>query len=244
MKTLALFCLLTLPALAVEQQPSGDTSRPGLIGRLKDIEPLYTPDEKQSGENHFQPKTLQSPVFKISDPKINKSKLSKTSFYGIDGYGSRFVFVCDISGSMMGPKFTRLMQELRKAISKLPSNAKFYIIFFGDTHFPLFCPNTVHQMVPATAANKMKVQNWLSKVAISGGTYAFNAIKMAFKMEPDTMFLLSDGVFSDHLEVANAFDSIRGQKSTRVHTVSIGQPSNFLRRIAEFNNGTYQEILQ
>ena len=180
----------------------------------------------------------------MGDRGLNESQQSKTSFYGIDATGSRFAFVCDISGSMEGMKFIRLMQQLQTAINKLPPKAKFYIIFFGDTHFPLFYPNTVHQMVPATAANKMKVQNWLSKVVISGGTYAFNAIKMAFKMEPDTMFLLSDGVFSDHLEVANAFDSIRGQKTTRVHTVSIGQPSNFLRRIAEFNNGTYQEILQ
>ena len=66
----------------------------------------------------------------IGDRGLNESQQSKTSFYGIDATGSRFAFVCDISGSMEGMKFIRLMQQLQTAINKLPTKSKFLYHFF------------------------------------------------------------------------------------------------------------------
>ncbi|MAI95046.1 MAG: hypothetical protein CME45_08540 [Halieaceae bacterium] len=111
---------------AAEQQPPGQTAPPGLIGRLKDVEPL-----NKSGE-----KPLQN-TYSEGDRGTNEGTHSELSFYGITSVGSRIAFVCDISGSMGGDKFIKLKDELLNSVSQLSPETQFYVIFFqiSFTHF-------------------------------------------------------------------------------------------------------------
>ena len=46
--------------------------------------------------------------------KTGTGSSATTSFYGVRGTGNRFAFVCDVSGSMSGAPFQRLMRELQE----------------------------------------------------------------------------------------------------------------------------------
>ena len=64
--------------------------------------------------------------------KTSTNISATTSFYGVRGTGNRFAFVCDVSGSMDGAPFQRLMRELQESITRLPPHAQFYVVFFND----------------------------------------------------------------------------------------------------------------
>lgn len=174
--------------------------------------------------------------------KTGTGNSATTSFYGVRGTGNRFAFVCDVSGSMSGAPFQRLMRELQESITRLPPYAQFYVVFFNDDVFPLYWPQSVATMVPAVAANKARLQAWMSHVTPGGSTYAFEAIHAAFNVRPDTIFLLTDGSFSDEMQVMEAFKSMGQQRPVSVHTVSIGRSSVVLQQIAGMNRGLYREV--
>ena len=82
----------------------------------------------------------------------------------------------------------------------------------------------------------------MSHVSPGGSTYAFEAILAAFNVRPDTIFLLTDGAFSDEIQVMEAFKSMGQQRLVSVHTVSIGRSSVVLQQIAGMNRGLYREV--
>ena len=174
--------------------------------------------------------------------KTGTGNSATTSFYGVRGTGNRFAFVCDVSGSMRGAPFQRLLRELQESITRLPPHAQFYVVFFNENVFPLYWPQSVATTVPAIAAHKARLQTWMSLVSPEGETYAFEAIKTAFNVNPDTIFLLSDGAFDDEMQVMNAFKSMGQQRPISVHTVSIGRSSFVLQQIAGMNRGLYREV--
>lgn len=176
------------------------------------------------------------------DGKTGTGNSAATSFYGIRGIGNRFAFVCDVSGSMDGAPFYRLMRELQESITRLPPHAQFYVIFFNDDVYPLYWPEPAATMVPAIAANKARLLAWMTQVSPDGNTYAFEAINTAFNLKPDTIFLLTDGAFTDEMQVMEAFKSMGQQRPVSVHTVSIGRASFVLQQIAQMNRGLYREV--
>ena len=174
--------------------------------------------------------------------KTSTGNSATTSFYGVRGTGNRFAFVCDVSGSMRGAPFQRLLRELQESITRLPPHAQFYVVFFNENVFPLYWPQSVATTVPAIATHKARLQTWMSQVNPEGETYAFEAINTAFNVNPDTIFLLSDGAFDDEMQVMNAFKSMGQQRPISVHTVSIGRSSFVLQQIAGMNRGLYREV--
>ena len=174
--------------------------------------------------------------------KTGTGNSATTSFYGVRGMGNRFAFVCDVSGSMRGAPFQRLLRELQESITRLPPHAQFYVVFFNENVFPLYWPQSVATTVPAITSNKARLQTWMSRVSPEGETYAFEAINMAFNVNPDTIFLLTDGTFDDEMQVMAAFKSMGQQRPISVHTVSIGRSSFVLQQIAGMNRGLYREV--
>jgi hypothetical protein len=143
---------------------------------------------------------------------------------------------------MRGAPFQRLLRELQESITRLPPHAQFYVVFFNENVFPLYWPQSVATTVPAITSNKARLQTWMSRVSPEGETYAFEAINMAFNVNPDTIFLLTDGAFDDEMQVMAAFKSMGQQRPISVHTVSIGRSSFVLQQIAGMNRGLYREV--
>jgi hypothetical protein len=170
---------------------------------------------------------------------------AETSFFGSKSSGRRFVFVVDNSSSMDGAKFRRTLEELMLAVGKLNEQQDFYVIFFSDQAYPLFYPTPAKSLVPANSENKEKLLRWVQKVYLVGQTRGSAAMKLAFALEPDVIYLLSDGEFAD-----NTVLETLGQKTTKikVHTVGINlfpgsQQELAFQTIARQFYGTYRNVI-
>jgi len=162
----------------------------------------------------------------------------KASFFGIEAQGGRFVYVVDRSGSMSGPKLQAAKEELIRSITALEHTMEFYIIFYDSRSFTMHAPG----MVPATERNRQKHLGWVQEIGPGGGTDPTDAMKTALALEPDAVWLLSDGLF--HEQVCGVIRSANPGARVQIHTIAFyddaGEP--VLRRIAEENRGTYRFV--
>ena len=173
-------------------------------------------------------------------------------FFGVVARGDRFVYVVDCSGSMIGEKFDAARHEVLRSAHNLLAYQKFYVIFFSDEAYPMFSdPVSGRQnaqatqpesaALPAEDANLERLRAWIQGFSIQGGTDPRQAMIAALELQPDAIFMLTDGAFE-----AQTVDVIRQRNDKRVaiHTIAFkdrsGEP--LLRRIAEENGGEYRYV--
>ncbi len=161
------------------------------------------------------------------------------SFFGIAARGGTFVYVVDCSGSMTGDKMRAAADELIRSLTALDREKQFFIIFFNDNHRPM----PADKPAKATEPNKRNLIEWVNHNALpGGGTDPRSAMLLALSLQPDAIWLLSDGLFDE-----NACEVIRAANPggrVVVHTIAffenIGEP--VLKRIAEENRGIYRFV--
>lgn len=132
--------------------------------------------------------------------EASESKVAPVSidFFGTRAFGHRFVFVLDISYSMDargGERFDRAVEELLRSVSQLRSNQSYFVFLFCWSTQPIFYDST-HQYVPAVPGHAKKLRRWLQDVRLGPGTDPRRALSLAREMNPDAIFLLSDGHFN------------------------------------------------
>lgn len=155
-----------------------------------------------------------------------------------EGRGTKFVYVIDFSGSMNGARLAAAKAELIDSIENLHRSMEFYVIFFDEHYETMPEPG----MVKATQENLDRAIRWIESMSARGGTDPTGAMMKALDLNPHTIFLLSDGIFS-----ATICESIRkanadGQVS--ICTIAFHDRSGeaVLRRIAEENHGDYRFV--
>lgn len=134
----------------------------------------------------------------IRAPRDEKQRGAE--FYGIHAEGNSFVFIVDRSNSMNGLKLREAKTELMYALRRLSPEQTFYVIFFaGNSEFMHWGPwaEPEPKPVPATLENLAKVEAWVSTVQVQPWTNPFDGVKFALTLEPDAIFLLTDGEFTD-----------------------------------------------
>ena len=160
------------------------------------------------------------------------------NFYGIDADGIDFVFVVDMSGSMEGSRFRRAKNELRRSIQALSPTQRFFIIFFSDDAWPM----PAEGMIEASEKNLAATRRWLKYAACQGGTNPLPALIDAIHLEPDAIFLLSDGKFDP--ETAAQVDLSQPSPPVPIHTVGFasreGEP--MLKAISQISGGKYRYV--
>lgn len=191
--------------------------------------------------------TLTSGAYK---PDAVRSK-SKATFFGAEAFGNRFVFVIDSSGSMRGPRWVALCRELIRALQSLSPDQEFFIISFDSSAHPMFglVPQRGAFLNP-TPDNVANVLNWLVTFQLGGKTYPSSAVGIAMQLEPDAIFLLSDGEISDgtvqDLRFWNHKNDKEGVVKTLIpiHTVLLHSEIGFstLQTIANENSGTFTPV--
>ena len=98
------------------------------------------------------------------------------------------------------------------------------------------------------ARARSSARAYVQKKAAFGGTNLHAALLAAFKDdEVDTIFLLSDGEpsvgkITDVLELRALVANQNRVAQIRIHTISVGRSSAFLRGLAEDSGGTYLEV--
>ena len=179
-----------------------------------------------------------APSDAVAQPAVKTS----SSFFGSETVASSFAFVIDNSASMTNGRFETALNELHKTVVKMTSEQSFYVVFYSDTAYHMFHPQPVKKLIPATARNKKALFDWLWTVELCFRTNGVEAIQSAFDVNPDTIYVLGDGAFTD--KVIERFAK-PGQDKIKLHTLGMevkGKDVADFRRLAQANGGTYNDV--
>ncbi|HBE68665.1 MAG TPA: hypothetical protein DDW52_11015, partial [Planctomycetaceae bacterium] len=123
------------------------------------------------------------------------------------------------------------------------------VIFFNRKLSPMVLDGTepASTFVYATPENLAKTRRWIETVDIGIGAPPNNALEFAIELEPDAVYLLTDGVtkvdVAAHLQEINRTESLFGEPRvlTPIHPIAYYslEGQQLLRRIAAENNGKF-----
>jgi hypothetical protein len=174
---------------------------------------------------------------------------AKTSVFGAEGEGSKFVYVFDRSSSMSGYSGRPLAaakSELYASLGNLGSVHQFQLIFYNERPQVLnpYKPQPPRLMFGDDQSKKL-ASRFIAGIEARGGTRHMDALKLALGMRPDVMFFLTDALEpplspSQLKEVAR----LNGRVGATIHSIHFGSgPAvggvNFLHRLAEQSGGRY-----
>lgn len=160
------------------------------------------------------------------------------SFYGVAATGKSFVFVVDVSGSMEGKRFGRARNELRRSIQALARDKEYFVVLFNHRAIPM--PS--QGLLASNSENLRATKKWLHDVVCGGDTDPQDALQIAIDLEPDAIFLLSDGQFQ--IELDEKRGTYPDKRQIPIHTIGfvnrVGEPT--LKSIAKRTGGMYRFV--
>jgi hypothetical protein len=142
----------------------------------------------------------------------------KSNFIGLGGNAKKIAYVCDASGSMLN-MFDSLRVELRKSIEYLKPIQSFNVVFFQDQGFRAADQNV---LIMGNPENKRKVYDFLDKMFVRGETNPIPALEAVAKMQPELIYLLTDGDFSGpgNQAVIDFCKKRFGDTKTKINTIA------------------------
>ena len=153
---------------------------------------------------------------------------SGVKFFGLESTGNRFVFVVDSSGSMSDERrYERAVRELARSLKMLTTKQQFLVILYNTEIYPMLgMKEDQIRMIPATRTNKNRVLSWLGKQNPQSQTSPKAAMAISLKLQPSSIYFLSDGEFHDHttflLENFNVDNESAGFKKIPINTITLG----------------------
>jgi hypothetical protein len=168
-----------------------------------------------------------------------------TEFFGAREHGRSFAYVIDCSGSMASRNSLEVAKrQLLASLNQLPPDALFSVIFYNLRARIFADPSGQQGLMPATTANKVRVQSQLQTVAPDGGTDHMVALRTALGLKPEVIFFLTDADLMTNNEVNEVLAEARG---CRIQAVEFGRGTDLgmetpLRRLATTTGGTYRYI--
>ncbi len=237
-----LHVLPTLEASELEHVASASFSNLESLDRST----MELDDRLRSESQQARRATIQA---QAASSKNNKTGLevSGAKFYGIEAQGEKFVFVVDSSTSMIGQRWSSAKKELIRSIQSLGSKQQFFVICFDLEPKPIFGNQPPkNKFMNPDSRTVSRVRNWLKQVVNGSDTRPAGALEMALAMEPDAIFLLSDGEIRDHsIMLLQALNHDQERNTlVPIHTVSLFSNSGqyTLMQIAKENNGTFRRV--
>lgn len=166
-----------------------------------------------------------------------------TEVFGVKGTGSRFVYVFDRSKSMEGYEGRPLIaarQALLNSLQSLQSNHQFQIIFYND-EVTIFNAGSITSLHNATDENKVLATEFVNSIRGDRGTDHLKALKQAFNLGPDVIFLLTDA--EGGFTVAELREAAAANRSgATINAIEFGERrggDRSLESLARQNGGTY-----
>ena len=164
------------------------------------------------------------------------------TFFGTKTAATTVVFVVDNSNSMTGGRFETALDALMRAVEGLGPKQQFYVIFYSDSAYGMFHPQTAPGLVAASADNKEKLRAWLYTVEMCLQTRGEDAMNRALALNPDVINILGDGAFTDKTE---ALMTAPHSRRTVIHTFGMRvdpRGEKQLSAIATANGGTFHPV--
>lgn len=190
----------------------------------------------------FEPESMQR--IKLQRPH---------QYYGIDIHAKRMMFIIDHSGSMRNywggySRLQRAKHELIKAITDLPEDAKFGIIFYHTS-----VRQWRNRLLPADEENKREAIQFVKKLGLGDKTNTYGALRHSLEFDDDleAVFVLTDGrptVGQIVAPMAIVNDVLHRNRFRHLNfnTIGIavqGPTEAFLRRLAEESNGEFRQAM-
>ncbi len=175
------------------------------------------------------------------------------AFFGLPA-GQKTVYLIDASGSLIDT-LPYAVAEVRRAVATLAPDQSFAVVFFRGGEIVEAPPMGLQ---PATRRNIQQTLAWLDpragRLTANGRTNAPVALAHALSYEPDTVFLLSDGVVglrdprADRRQLIQMTERVR--RRPRLHTVQFIDPDPLASRgrmgtlelLASLNNGQHRFV--
>jgi hypothetical protein len=169
-------------------------------------------------------------------------------FFGVEARGTRFAYICDISGSMdqgVGVGEVRridiLKTELGKSLQALLENAYFFVALFSTDTKPM---GGRSEWVSATDAGKQWAKRTVPLIAAEGATEPVAAFKLVFRMRPrpDAIYFMTDGEFNE--DYVNDISRLNAEWRIPIHCITLvsREGEKVMRKIAEQSGGTYVHV--
>lgn len=184
-----------------------------------------------------------------------RSGSARGSFFGIDAGGHEFVYVLDMSGSMKGRRFDRASEELMRSVEQLGPHQNFYVLLFSSGTLQLFGGSEyLPKPVGATTENKERLEKWLTTSFKGGGTDPREALRIAMRMNPSAIFMLSDGEFNGQEQQkqeqllggnADAFSIVAAASyKTPIHSIAFEdrRSRENMKRLADMTEGEFRFV--
>jgi len=201
-------------------------------------DPLAPPPAPEEGEGGGEGRRRYAHETEEPDKPTNY-------WFGIPVQGTRTVFCCDVSASMRY-KLPLAYDQLGRAVKGLPSTALFEVVFFNEWVLPWR-----QRLSRADPVTKELLVRHLPGIEIKSYTNLFDALELALSLEPDEVFLISDGEPNRGRKILPrdilAELARVNTRKVKVHAVSVVRTVDghdhvpLLRQVAEATGGSYQE---
>ncbi len=192
------------------------------------------------------PRLAQAPATSGGEGSYGPPGDGQTSVrvFGVEGKGTRFVYVFDRSSSMEGPPLATAKQQLIQSLASLASVHQFHIIFFNQHIRHSDLSGGGRRTAFATDRNKQLAKRFVGGVTADGGTDRLPALRAAVQMRPDVIFFLTDADDPMPASELQEIAELNRRAGVSISTIEFGrgpakQPKNFLSELARITGGQY-----
>jgi hypothetical protein len=169
---------------------------------------------------------------------------AKTSVFGVEGRGTKFVYLFDRSASMDGAPLSAAKKQLIESLKSLDGVHQFQIIFFNSTTQIFDAAGTGKRIVFASDRNKQLAWNFVGGITADGGTDRMVALRDALAMGPNVIFFLTDADDPMSPTELAEVDRLNHRAATKICVIEFGRGPmapqyNFLMQLARETGGKY-----
>jgi hypothetical protein len=211
---------------------------------VPEVTPVDAPAATTESTNSPRIAQAQTPPGEPGDYGPPGDGQTSVRVFGVEGKGTRFVYVFDRSSSMEGAPLATAKQQLIQSLESLSSLHQFHIIFFNQQMRNFDLSGGGRRIAFATDRNKKLAARFVGGVTADGGTDRLPALRAAIAMNPDVIFFLTDAddpmPTSELAEIAE----LNERAGVAISTIEFGrgpakQAKNFLTELARTTGGKY-----
>jgi hypothetical protein len=168
---------------------------------------------------------------------------AQVSVFGVQGTGTKFVYLFDRSASMEGAPLAAAKRQLVDSLASLDGIHQFQIIFFNSLPYPIDITGA-GRMAFATDQNKRLAANIVGGITADLGTDRYTALKKAISFHPDVIFFLTDAEDEMLQSELNEIERANDRVGAAICVIEFGRfpaplSENFLMRLARRSGGQY-----
>jgi hypothetical protein len=169
---------------------------------------------------------------------------ASVSVFGVQGTGTKFVYLFDRSSSMEGAPLAAAKRQLLESLASLEGIHQFHIIFFNTKTQAFDITGGGRRIAFATDRNKQLAANFVGGITADGGTDRLTGLHKAIAFAPDVIFFLSDADDPMTPSELAEIDQANRRARTAICVIEFGRrqspsPGNFLMKLASQSGGQY-----